>query len=143
MVDQEWIKFLRALDFLRSQGLHIITLAHEAVTYVEDPALGSFRQYSPNLHRRALPFVTAWADAVMWLHREEAIVERGDEDHNRTVRTAMSTGVRLLETEAGGSFVAKNRWALRPQIEVPFENGFAAFRNAKDEALAKAKERSK
>ena len=144
LVDAEWVGILRAFDFLRSQGMAITVISHSVSTVVDDPTLGSYLRHAPNLHRRAVPFVLAWADVVSYLSLETAVVDRGGNgDKDRTVRTAMTTGQRVLHVEDGGSFVAKNRYGLPAEIPLPLDGGWMVFEKELMRARKRAKARTK
>ena len=135
--DEKWAQLLRACDFLSKQKqITPILISHSAAVHYDDPVAGTHVRWEPNLGKRQTPVVTAWADIVGFLDREKAAVDRGVD--GRTVRTTVATGVRRMFLDDTGSCVAKNRYGLRSELEVPLHNGWAALEALIDDAFNKA-----
>jgi hypothetical protein len=123
-------KLLHLLDDLRAaRSMQIILISHSVRNTVEDPVIGAYDRMEPNLYRKAVPLLTAWADNVGFLDLERVITDKGDKD-SKTVRTSRTSGSRFLNFEDTGSFVAKNRRGLPPQIEITVGQGWSAVEKA-------------
>ena len=137
--DSYWVRYFKALDELRAQrSMHIVVISHSAAVHYDDPTTGTYVRWEPNLHKRTVPLLTKWADVIGFLDLEKTVVDRGDADKNRAVRTAMASGSRFLNLTETGSFIAKNRFGLKPQLEIPLENGWSVFGDALKAAYEKA-----
>ena len=136
---EKFTVLLGALDFLRRKGHQIILISHATAKYIDDPTLGNYVRWTPNLGKQIFPLAEKWCDIIGYLAHERAITERGDRDGNRTVRTSQTTGSRYLHVEDNGSFVAKNRYGLAPQIEITLDQGWTAVEHAVETARAKAR----
>jgi len=135
--DDDWIKFLRALDMIRRKDIGIIVIAHSAMVNVEDAVLGTHSRFEPKLHKRIKNLVCEWADVVGYMDLPRQIVDRG-EGQKTTRTTKLDLGghnKRLLYLEDNGAFLAKNRYGFPPMLEIPKENGFAVINDAYQAAV--------
>ena len=130
MADSLWIDFFCALDALRINGMTIIVLCHNESKNVDDPQHGSYTRVTPKLHKRANALMYEWADVVGYLDIERVAVDKGSDDGlARKTRTLMSSGQRVLYLEDMGGFVAKNRYDLPSQIQIPKVAPYQALRS--------------
>lgn len=135
--DEKWNQLLRACDYLSKQkSITPILISHSAAVHYDDPVAGTHVRWEPNLGKRQTPVVTAWADIVGFLDREKAAVDKGVD--GRTVRTTVATGVRRMFLDDTGACVAKNRYGLRSELEVPLNNGWDALAALIEDAFNKA-----
>lgn len=129
--DPFWVELLQGLDALRREkSMTICVLCHSKVTEIKDPILGPYHKIEPSLHSRAGDLLRQWADIVGYLDIERVSVELGDAKAKGggKLRGATTTGRRVLYLEDQGSFKAKNRYGLPPEIEIPAESSFHALR---------------
>ncbi|HEX9639995.1 MAG TPA: ATP-binding protein [Candidatus Krumholzibacteria bacterium] len=135
--DEKWKQLFHALDALREKRkMTIMVLSHNERKTINDPQLGGIDRIEPKLHKRASALLHEWSDVVGFLTVESVAVEKGDK---RKVRTASSTGQRILFLEDRGSFKAKNRYDLPAVIEIPKENPYQPLRDAIADALGLSK----
>lgn len=128
--DPLWIQFFQGLDALRrDRNMTVIVLSHNEVKPVDDPLIGSYDRITPKLHKRANALLHEWADIVGYLDIELSTVEK-EGNKGRKMKTTTATGRRMLYLEDRGGFVAKNRFSLPTQIEIPEVEPFSALRNA-------------
>lgn len=130
--DPYWKEILQGLDALRREkAMTICVLCHSAVVEIKDPNLGPYHKIEPRIHKRGNELLRQWADIVGYLDIERVAVDQGDKSagKSKTIRTAAVTGRRVLHLEDQGSFKAKNRYGLPPEIEIPLENPFEALRS--------------
>lgn len=132
--DSYWIRFFKALDYLRAEKkMNIVVISHVKTEHYDDPTLGSYFRFEPNLHKRTVPFLTKWADIIGYLEIERTLTEKGDD--RRSITTAMASQTRFLHVTDQGPFIAKNRYGIGGPIEIPVENGWTALRNEVAEAF--------
>ena len=105
----EWKHVIDVFDHLSTAGKNVLLIGHEQVTKFENPSDANFDLWTPNLHKKAYPVVTAKLDAVLYA-RWEVFVR--DADKLKGKGKAQSTGERVVHTIDGGSFIAKNRFGL-------------------------------
>ena len=127
--DVRWVTYFQSLDRLRRKGMNIILISHAKSEYYDDPTVGSYVRYEPNLHKRTVPLLTKWSDVIGFLDMERSVVDRGDADKRHSVRTSMASGSRFLHLCDTGSFIAKNRFNLPESLEIPL-NGWPVLRDA-------------
>jgi hypothetical protein len=130
--DPYWQEFFQGLDALRREkSMTICVLCHSAVVEIKDPNLGPYHKIEPRIHKRGNELLRQWADIVGYLEIERVAVDQGDQSagKGKTIRTAAVTGRRVLYLEDQGSFKAKNRYGLPPEIEIPLDQPFEALRS--------------
>ncbi len=114
---QEWRLFLRALEVLRDKkGMHIVLIAHEHRKPFSDPELGSFEMYRPKLQEKVWALTNEWCDAVLFAQFDQALLEKEGQKSR-----AIVNGRRVLRTQRGTGFVAKNRFGLPPAIDLDWK----------------------
>lgn len=104
----EWRLMLGALDGCRSRGMSIVLLGHSIVRQSNDPQLGGYDQFVPQLQKKTWAMTSRWCDVVGFANFDAARLE--DE------RRAIVTGERMLWTTRGTGFEAKNRYGLPPKL---------------------------
>jgi hypothetical protein len=138
--DPLWTDFFHGLDALRRErDMTIIILCHNETKTVDDPMIGPYDRITPKLHKRANALLHEWADVVGYLDIERMITEK-EGSKGRKMDTIMTTGRRMLYLEDRGGFVAKNRFGLPVQIEIPEKEPFNALRRELVKRLQAAKE---
>ncbi len=126
--DAYWVRFFKALDYLRAEkNMNIIVISHVATVHYDDPTLGSYFRFEPNLHKRTVPFLTKWADIIGYLDIERTLTEKGTD--RRSITTSMASQTRWLHVTDQGPFIAKNRYGIAGPLEIPAENGWTVLRN--------------
>ena len=125
-----WTEFLQGLDALRRErAMTVCVLCHNTVTEIKDPNVGPYHKIEPKIEKRANALLYEWSDICGYLETERVAVDTGNAQAKKTIRTAAVTGRRVLHLEDQGSFRAKNRYGLPPEIEIPLENPFEALRS--------------
>ena len=104
----EWRLMLGALDGCRSRGMSIVLLGHSIVRQSNDPQLGGYDQFVPQLQKKTWAMTSRWCDVVGFANFDAARLE--DE------RRAIVTGERMLWTTRGTGFEAKNRYGLPAKL---------------------------
>lgn len=116
-----WRDFLDKLNHLRLQrGMAVILIAHSAVKRFEAPDTESFDRYELKLQRGALGLVVEWADCILFAQEEVAIKKEklvGDNVRSRGV----STGRRVMQTNAKPSYIAGNRYNLPDTLPLAWD----------------------
>ena len=127
--DGHWVRFFKALDYLRAEReMNIVVISHVKTEHYDDPTLGSYIRFEPNLHKRTVPFLTKWSDVIGYLDIERVITEKGDD--RRSITTAMASSTRFLHVSDQGPFIAKNRYGIEKPLEIPAKDGWSVLRNA-------------
>jgi len=114
----EWREFLRRLDALRDRrGMHVVLLAHAKVTKHDDPAGESWDRWSLKLHdgrsASASDLVKEWANEVLFATFDERARQK-----NKWDRKGVGSGRRVIHTQRGAAFDAKNRHDLPATLEL-------------------------
>tara|TARA_Y100001973_G_scaffold101258_1_gene164008 strand:+ start:1862 stop:2662 length:801 start_codon:yes stop_codon:yes gene_type:complete len=135
--DAYWIRFLQLLDALRARrNMNIILISHAQAAHYDDPTVGTYTRWEPNLHKRANALLLKWSDMIGFFNQEKVAMDKGDTSSNRSVRTSRHTGSRVLSFESDGSFVAKNRHGIKGSIAVSEDAGWQAVTEALKSAWA-------
>jgi hypothetical protein len=122
LLTQEWRLFLKALEFLRDKrGMNIVLIAHEHRKAFADPELGSFEMYRPKLQDKVWALTNEWCDAVLFAQFDQALLEKDGQKAR-----AIVSGRRILRTQRGTGYVAKNRFGLPDVIDLDWKTFEAA-----------------
>jgi len=106
-----WREFLDKLNTLRMEkGMAIILIAHSAVKNFKAPDSEAFDRYELKMQRGALGLIVEWADAILFAQEETAI--KKEVNGQQTRARGISTGRRIMNTNAKPSFIAGNRYSL-------------------------------
>jgi len=120
-LDSEWLRFLKAIDAVRTKhDVSIILTCHASIDRIDDPRAPSYTSYQPRLHKRARGLVMDACDAVFFLSEDLHTIT---EDRDR-VRGAAS-GDRFLFTQGRPAFAAKNRYGIPEKVPLPVNFNFS------------------
>lgn len=122
----EWRVLLAALDACRSRGLTVVLLGHSIVRQANDPQLGGYDQFTPQLQKKTWAMTSRWCDVVGFANFDAARLE--DE------RRAIVTGERVLWTTRGTGFEAKNRYGLPAKMPLSWAALTAGIRAGTQDA---------
>jgi len=138
--DDYWARLFHKLDHLRAtRSMNIVIISHVSANHIDDPVVGTYVRYEPNLHKRTVPLLTKWADLIGFLAPLRSARDEGDDTKNRTVRVATNSRQRFLHVSDDGRYIAKNRFGLTEPIEIPQTNGWSALSQAVAAQFAAAK----
>jgi hypothetical protein len=116
-LQQEWRLFLRALEVLREKrDMNIVLIAHEHRKSFSDPELGAFEVYRPKLQDKVWALTNEWCDAVLFAQFDQALLEKKDQKDRVII-----SGRRVLRTQRGTGYVAKNRFGLPEVIDLDWK----------------------
>lgn len=115
-----WRELLSILELGRKNGLSVCLLAHSSVRQAQDPTLGEYDVFAPQLQKKSWAATNRWADLIGFACFDQAKV--GDE------RRTILTGERILHTVKGSGFEAKNRWGMPPSLPLDWPIIEAAMR---------------
>lgn len=130
-----WRAFLDKLNRLRvERGMAVILIAHSAVKRFEAPDSEAFDRYELKMQKGALGLIVEWADAILFAQEETAIKK---ETNGQNVRArGVSTGRRIVNTNAKPSFIAGNRYGLPDVLPLDWNAFTAAMHPAPTAAAA-------
>lgn len=115
----EWRRFIDVIERVHARGKNVLFVGHEQVQKFENPSDANYDFYTVNLHKKTAPVVIAKLDACLFA-KYESIVKGAVDNKGRELPKgkAVGTGSRVLVTQQGGSWVAKNRFGLPEQVEM-------------------------
>jgi hypothetical protein len=123
------------LSLLEQSNKIVCLLAHSVVKKAQDPTLGEYEQYVPQLQKKTWLATHRWADLIGFVSVDAAKI--GDE--NRVI----VTGERVLHTSHGSGFIAGNRWSMPEKLPLSWPAIAAAMNTSpaqiREEVLALAK----
>jgi len=135
-VTAEWRTFLLALDRLRAaKGMEIILLAHSTLRTVTNPSGPDYSRYEGKLNKGALALVKEWTDVNLFAIHEETVSKIKGEMKSKVT----TSGRRVIHTERGAAWDAKNRHNLPPTLALDYSE-YAAARDANRVASPEALE---
>ncbi len=105
----EWRIFCSKLDRLRAErDMQSILIAHTWIKPFKNPEGEDFDRFEIKLHAKAAGLLREWCDAVLFATHEQYVYKATDKDRPRGI----STGARILRTQRGAAWDAKNRFDL-------------------------------
>lgn len=115
-----WREFLDKLNTLRMElGMATILIAHSAVKRFEAPDSEAYDRYELKMQKGALGLIVEWADAILFAQDETSIKK---EKQGQNVRArGVSTGRRVMHTNAKPAFIAGNRYALPDTLPLSWD----------------------
>jgi hypothetical protein len=130
--DSVWEEFLAPIRELNKpvadggKGMAVVLIGHTEITKFDDPVVGPFNRYFPNLHKRASEMVREGADIIGFLaHRVSIVKEKGS--FGKDEKKAEGSGTRVLHLEERPGFIAKNRYDMPESINFQRGKGYAAL----------------
>ena len=140
LVDKAWVELFAKFDALRAaRSMNILVISHLKADYIEDPVVGTYMKYRPNLTKRAVPLLTKWCDIIGFLAPMQVVRDEGDAGKDKTIKVSQNSQQRFLHIHDDGRFIAKNRFGLVDPIEIPQINGWSALSQAVAAQFAEAK----
>lgn len=106
--DEEWEKFLKALNFLhRKKDMNIVLLAHTTTKIVNDKDFNEFHRHDIKLQKRAAAKFVEWAELIGFLTYDTYVSKKNGKE------TSKHDGDRVLIVQEDGQYVAKNRFGYQ------------------------------
>jgi len=109
-----WLKFMDMLDFLKSEGINTVLVAHEVVKRYEDPRTEGYDKILLKMHQKSAGTVIGRLDAVLYM-TYDFIVKKTDNTMQK--KKAVGSGQRIIFTDERPAFVAKNRYGMPHRID--------------------------
>lgn len=120
--DEVWNELFEALRALRQdKGMTIVMLGHCEIKQFDDPAVGSYARYWPNLHKRASATIREACDIIGFLNFRTSITEEKGDFGAKKTKTG-GAGQRFIHLEERPGFIAKNRYNMPASIG-PLQKG--------------------
>lgn len=117
---ERWREVLSMLErLIEKRGMGVTFCAHSQCKTFGNPEGADYDRYIPKLNERAWGVFHAWCDAVLFAQYETATIGEADEKGK-----AFSTGKRMLHTERGAAWEAKNRYGFPSSLVLPAEDGW-------------------
>lgn len=141
--DSVWEEFLAPIRELNKpvaeggKGMAVVVIGHTEIQKFDDPAVGPFNRYFPNLHKRASELIREGSDIIGFLtHRVSIVKEKGA--FGKDEKKAEGSGSRILYLEERPGFIAKNRYDMPDSINFQRGKGYAALAKYLPEVAADA-----
>ena len=109
----DWLMMLAKLDELNALGKCIFFLSHSVSKKEKDPFVPEFDKYIVDCNKHIWSATAKWCDAVFF-GRFVSIV-----DKIGGVNKGIGGSQRMIYTEGRDTHVAKNRFGMPPEIEIP------------------------
>ena len=125
------------LSVLEGAEREVVLVAHQAKVGVTDPELGRYDGFTAQLSKGVWSQTFRWADGVFYASYDKTLYTPQGEAP-RTGQMILS-GQRVLRTQSGTGFEAKNRWNLPAVLPLDYA-AFAAARAAGSRTEAQVRE---
>ena len=136
-----WASFLDRLEVVRSRGMAIVLIGHLEVKKYEDPRTAGYDRFQPRLHKSILPQTIERCDALLCANYR-VYTQDEDKGFNKVRNRAVGSGERTLFCDEQPTHLAKNRYALPPELPFNWSGVLAgisaAFASPKPPAAAPA-----
>ena len=113
--------FLKLLDSCRAVGMHVVVIAHAAITRFTNPEGESYDRYTPALHKDASAMLQQWADEVLFA-TYEVFTRTAEERFGQKRALPVGSGNRILKTSERPTHDAKNRLGLPEQMSMDIQD---------------------
>lgn len=129
-----WRQFLDGMNALRDRGLCVILIAHHQIKRFESPEHDSIDRYDIKLHAKASALVQESVD-VIGFAKPRTVIKTEQLGFGNTRTRGVTTGERVLAVSGTAAYVAKNRYALPPELPLTW-SAFADAISAAKQAAA-------
>jgi hypothetical protein len=110
-------------DLRDSHGKNIVLLCHTKTKKTADTIIGAeYDEFKSTLHEKVESLFVDWVSAVLFANY---VTHLKDSDNSRDF--ALGDGERIILTEKRPGHLAKNRYELPYELEMPIENPSAPF----------------
>lgn len=121
-----WRRLMLELERMQdASGMDIILVGHSVARVIANPSGADFARYELKIDKHASAVVREWTKANLFATEEEFIA-KGKTDKQAKVT---SIGRRILHTQRGPGWDAKNRYGLKPTLALDYAE-YAAGREA-------------
>lgn len=135
---EEFAKLLNVLTTCTEEGINIALLAHATIKKFEQPdEMGAYDIYTLKLSKQDAALLKEWADMLLFARYDTYTVR-----DTATNKVKAQGSERVMQTEHGAAWDAKNRYGLKPKLPLNFAEIAHLFPTAKKEPV-KHKEKAK
>lgn len=135
---EEFAKLLNVLTSCTEEGINVVALAHATIKKFEQPdEMGAYDIYTLKLSKQDAPLLKEWADMLLFARYDTYTVRDAT-----TKKFKAQSNKRVIQTEHGAAWDAKNRYGLAAQLPLDFAEIAHLFPTAKKEPV-KHKEEAK
>jgi hypothetical protein len=113
-------ELLAALERVSARGLTIVATCHASIRTFKNPEGTDYDRYIPSVAPKIFDQLYAWFDSMLFTEYETGVVV-DDKANKGKMRVS---GKRILRTERGPGYEAKNRYGLPVSIVIPEFNGW-------------------
>lgn len=131
-----WADFISILREIRDKhGIHVLLLAHASEAIKSDRESGlDYHRYSMSLHKKAADYVFGQVEMVLFAKKEIRLVKNDDKV------IAKDSEKRIIYTQLGAIWDAKNRIGLPSSFEMPSKAGFSIIWGAYEKAFGETED---
>jgi hypothetical protein len=119
----EWERFLELLNRLRDQGMTVLSLAHQGIMAVPNPAGPEYTCFGPEMHKKTWAVTKGRVDAILFGQYNIVTLENDPKKKTK----AKGGRERIIHTTQSASHEAKNRHNLSDIIYVSNESPAQAW----------------
>lgn len=126
---REWANLMNILDRMKSRGLMVFLIAHQGTHTIRNSQGDDYLKSVPHLSKQKLAVTVKYVDAILLMEYVIALKDVNKQSH---VGKVVSADQRVMRTDGGTAFEAKNRMGLTDPIMLGSsqEDAFKAFRDA-------------
>lgn len=117
-----WIESIRNL-----RNMNIVLLGHPEASIAPDPHLDEHKRFMLKMDKRNASLTQEKCDGMFFLDRLVTMQDGGTGLAKDGPKKANTSGQRVLYTDGGASFEAKNRFKIPQQVMIPEVGGYGAI----------------
>ena len=115
---KEWRAYISILNRYRvEKGMTVLQIAHNQIKRFESPEIEAYDRHELKLHRKAADLILEHSDCCFFANYKLGTVKV--QGKGGQMSTKATQGDRVIYTQEKPAFLAKNRYALPP--EMPFD----------------------
>ena len=116
-LQEEYDKFLAALDQVILSGKNVLVIAHAKMRKMELPdEAGAFDRWELKMTKQVAPLVKEWSDALLFCNFKTHVITTGN-----NVKKGQGNK-RVIYTSHNATYDAKNRFGLPEELDMDYKN---------------------
>lgn len=116
-LQEEYDKFLAALDQVILSGKNVFVIAHAKMRKMELPdEAGAFDRWELKMTKQVAPLVKEWSDALLFCNFKTHVITTGN-----NVKKGQGNK-RVIYTSHNATYDAKNRFGLPEELDMDYKN---------------------
>lgn len=118
---ESMFRFLNVLNEFIEKGIHVVLTGHSIQAKFELPGQqGQFDQYTLDLHKKVVPYVKEWSDALLFINWDIILKDKQGDPRSNTKFAAGGREGKIY-TAHTATYDAKNRHGLPSELPLDYQ----------------------